>query len=56
MQEQVLNTVVNIVAKGEMCQYIFKSRLLQERQTATICGNDYGSLFSFIMNQVLKNV
>ena len=56
MQEQLLNKVVNVVAKGEISHCVFKSRLLQELQTAAICGNGYGSLYSFIMDQVLKNV
>ena len=56
MQEQVLNKVVNIVVKVEIAHCVFKSRLLQDRQTAASCGNGEGSLFSFIMNQVLKIV
>ena len=56
MQEQLLNKVVNIVAKGEISHCVFKSRLLQERQTAVICRNGYGSLYTFVMNKVLKNV
>ena len=56
MQEQLLNKVVNIVAKEEISHYVFKSRHLQERQTAAIIENGYGSLYTFVMNQVLKNV
>ena len=39
IQVQLLNKVVNIVVKGEIAHYVFKIPLLQERQTAAICGN-----------------